>query len=160
MIKFILMAVVLLTTELKSFAQSNRTDNSENKGIRFEQDLSWEQIKAKAKGENKYIFIDVYATWCGPCKMMDRDVYPNDIVGAVVNDQFISVKIQMDRTAYDNELVKRRYADARSLVIPVISSLLLMGNWCLRILVIKDLLILSIWYKKLLIRTHWNITHD
>lgn len=85
------------------------------KGIHFENSLSWEQIKAKAKSEKKYIFVDAYTTWCGPCKMMDRDVYPNDTVGRVVNEKFISVKVQMDSTGKDNAAVKKWYMDARYL---------------------------------------------
>lgn len=83
-----------------------------NKGIRFERDLSWEQVKAKAKAENKFIFVDAYTTWCGPCKMMDKDVFPNDTVGDFMNKRFISVKVQMDRTGRDNEQVKSWYAAA------------------------------------------------
>ncbi len=84
-------------------------------GIKFEQGLSWEQVKAKAKAENKYIFMDVFATWCGPCKQMDAEVYPDDILGAYMNDKFISVKVQMDSTGKDNEQVRQWYADARAI---------------------------------------------
>lgn len=84
-------------------------------GIKWTQGLTWEQVKEKAKQENKYIFIDAYATWCGPCKTMDKLVYPNDTVGDFFNDKFISVKVQMDKTAKDDEQVKRWYADAASI---------------------------------------------
>ncbi len=33
-----------------------------------------EEAKAIAKKTNKKIFVDFMATWCGPCKMLDRDV--------------------------------------------------------------------------------------
>jgi len=82
------------------------------RGIRFEQNLSWEQVKEKAKSENKYIFLDVYATWCGPCRVMDRDIYSNDSVGNMMNSKLISVKVQVDSTKKDNEYVKKWYADA------------------------------------------------
>lgn len=84
-------------------------------GIRFEHSVSWEQVKAKAKAEGKYIFMDVYTTWCAPCKMMDKEVYPNDTVGSYMNERFISIKVQMDSTGKDNEQVKRWYDDARSI---------------------------------------------
>ena len=38
--------------------------------ISFEKKATWEEVLAKAKEENKLIFVDVYATWCGPCKMI------------------------------------------------------------------------------------------
>ena len=40
----------------------------ENKGIRFDKSMSWEEVVKKATRENKYIFMDVMATWCGPCQ--------------------------------------------------------------------------------------------
>ncbi len=87
----------------------------EERGINFVQNLSWSQVKEKAKAENKYIFVDCFATWCGPCKMMDRDVYPSDKVGEFFNKNFISVKVQMDKTRQDDEHVKSWYQDAETI---------------------------------------------
>lgn len=78
-------------------------------GIDWERGLSWEQVKQKAKQENKLIFIDAYATWCGPCKEMDKKVYPDMVVGEVVNPKFVSIKLQMDKTPNDNEETKKWY---------------------------------------------------
>ena len=83
-----------------------------NKGIKFEEGLTWQQIKAKALAEMKYIFMDCYATWCGPCKAMDKDVYPSEKVGEYFNDRFIAVKVQMDSTKQDNVMIQQWYADA------------------------------------------------
>ena len=84
-------------------------------GIRFEQGLSWQQIKEKASKEHKYIFVDCYATWCGPCKLMDKQVYTDTTVGSIVNQLFISVKVQMDSTKRDDPFVRRWYTDRRLL---------------------------------------------
>lgn len=81
-------------------------------GIRFEQGLSWQLVKAKAKAENKYIFVDCYATWCGPCKRMENEVYTKESVGNYLNGKFISIKIQMDTTNKDDEFVQKWYNDA------------------------------------------------
>ena len=37
-------------------------------GINFLHAANWQDVLAKAKAENKYIFMDAYTTWCGPCK--------------------------------------------------------------------------------------------
>ncbi|MBO9636458.1 MAG: thioredoxin family protein, partial [Chitinophagaceae bacterium] len=83
--------------------------------VKFESSLNWEQMKAKAKKENKLIFLDIIATWCGPCKMMDKDVYANDTVGDYLNSKFLSVKIQMDKTDKDDETVRMNYGLADQL---------------------------------------------
>jgi thioredoxin-related protein len=72
----------------------------------------WEEVKTMAKMQNKFIFIDVYATWCGPCKLMDKNVYVNDTVKQVLNKDFISIKVQMDSSVNDDEYIKTWYSDA------------------------------------------------
>lgn len=81
-------------------------------GVQFEQNLSWQQILDKAKRENKYIFVDCFATWCVPCKKMDQEIYPSEKVGKYMNDKFISVKLQMDTSKNDNDSIRSRYATA------------------------------------------------
>lgn len=100
--------MVLLIAPLMLKAQTDST----YKGIQWVTALSWDQIKQKAKQENKYIFVDCYATWCVPCKLMDRDVYSNWRIGLEMNDKFISLKVQMDTTVNDNATTKNWYQDA------------------------------------------------
>jgi len=88
--------------------------NAQDDGIRFEGNLSWQEIKAKAKAENKFIFVDCYATWCGPCKWMDKNVYPKDTVGRYVNAQFISLKVQMDTSISDDVFITNWYPTAHA----------------------------------------------
>ena len=81
---------------------------AQDKGIRFEHNLTWSDIAAKAKAEKKYIFVDCYTTWCGPCKYMTKNIFPLQEVGDFFNQAFINVKYQMDSTAKDDEEVKRK----------------------------------------------------
>ena len=85
-------------------------------GIRFEDQLNWQQIREKARTEHKYIFVDCYATWCGPCKWMDKSIYPQESVGTYFNSNFINVKIQQDRTTSDADVVRSRYDDAALII--------------------------------------------
>jgi thioredoxin-related protein len=86
--------------------------HGQEKEIRFEQGLSWQQVLAKAKAEHKYIFVDCYATWCVPCKWMDANVYNKGDVGEVYNKEFIAVRLQMDKTKADNDSIKKWYGTA------------------------------------------------
>jgi len=87
----------------------------QEKGIKFETGLSWTQIKEKAKKEKKYIFLDAFTTWCGPCKMMSKDIFPQDSVGLFFNNNYINVAAQFDVTKKDNQEVKNWYQDVVAL---------------------------------------------
>ncbi|ASW72961.1 thiol:disulfide interchange protein [Chryseobacterium piperi] len=65
-------------------------------GIKFE-DTSFASVVAKAKKENKLIFIDAYASWCGPCKLMVKNIFPLKNVGDYYNSHFINAKIDMEK---------------------------------------------------------------
>jgi thioredoxin-related protein len=100
------------------FAGNAKTENKyqiQSKGIQWTSGLSWEELKKKAHDENKYIFLDCYATWCQPCKAMDKQVYPNDTIGNLMNSKFICVKIQIDSTTNDNEEIRKWYATVKSI---------------------------------------------
>ncbi|MEN5058789.1 thioredoxin family protein [Sphingobacterium kitahiroshimense] len=84
----------------------------QEKGITFEHGLNWSQIKEKAKKENKFIFVDLFTTWCGPCKYMSASVFPQTKVGDFFNSKFVNAKIQMDKTDKDSEEVKAWYEEA------------------------------------------------
>ncbi|MDP4260486.1 MAG: thioredoxin family protein [Bacteroidota bacterium] len=86
-------------------------------GILFERRFAWDALVAKAKAEKKCIFIDCYASWCQPCRRMDTEVYPQFRVGNLMNERFISAKVQMDTTNKDNDDVKASYFDAHELAI-------------------------------------------
>ncbi len=75
--------------------------------MKFERGLSWQQVKEKAKSQNKYIFIDCYTTWCSPCKAMDKDVFSDKSVADLFNDKFVSFKLQMDKSDKDDDEVKK-----------------------------------------------------
>ncbi|RXF68645.1 thioredoxin family protein [Arcticibacter tournemirensis] len=81
-------------------------------GIDFVKGLTWAQIKEKAKTENRYIFVDVFTTWCVPCIKMDKEVFTQKKVGDFFNKNFINVKVQADKGKNDSDPVKRWYSDA------------------------------------------------
>lgn len=58
---------------------------------------SFEEALAEAKKHDKVIFVDAYAVWCGPCKRMAKNVFPDETVGAFYNKYFINIKMDMER---------------------------------------------------------------
>ncbi|MFN0254985.1 thioredoxin family protein [Pedobacter ureilyticus] len=65
--------------------------------IKFLENPIWTSVLEKAKKENKIIFLDAYATWCGPCKQMDAETYTNQAVADFYNANFINVKYDMEK---------------------------------------------------------------
>lgn len=65
-------------------------------GIRFDHG-SWSEVLARAKEEGKLVFVDVYTSWCGPCKQMVAETFPRADVGKVFNASFINYEIDAEK---------------------------------------------------------------
>ncbi|MCD0488623.1 thioredoxin family protein [Pedobacter sp. MC2016-14] len=104
--KYLFLILLLLSVLISANAQ----------GVNFDHTLNWEQVKAKAKAENKYIFADCYGSYCAPCIKMLKDVFPRKEMGDFFNDKFICLKLQLDRTSKDDEYVKMWYNDVEMIV--------------------------------------------
>lgn len=89
--------------------------HAQSEGIAFEKGLSWAEVVAKAKAQNKYIFVDCWASWCGPCKWMDKNIFPKKAVGDFMNAHFISFAVQMDAPAGNTDEAKQRYQRAQEM---------------------------------------------
>lgn len=61
------------------------------------QDIPFKDLVAKAKKENKIVFIDAYASWCGPCKMMEKNVFTQKSVGDYFNSSFVNARFDMEK---------------------------------------------------------------
>jgi thiol-disulfide isomerase/thioredoxin len=57
----------------------------------------WSEALAKAKTEDRLIFVDAFASWCGPCKRMAAETFTNGKVGEFFNSNFICLKIDMEK---------------------------------------------------------------
>jgi len=64
-------------------------------GIDFNH-ISLDEALEKAKQEDKLIFIDFYTQWCGPCKMLAKNVFTHEKVGQLYNMQFINIKLDAE----------------------------------------------------------------
>ena len=89
---------------------------AQDKGVQFDHQSSWSAIQARARAEHKYIFMDCFTTWCGPCRFMSTTIFPQEEAGNYFNDKFVSVKVQLDTTAKDDAHVRSWYADAHNIM--------------------------------------------
>ena len=92
----LLLTLPLLLIQCKS-KKGTTTTSSRTKGVQFEKTDKLSDVTGQAKQEGKLIFVDLYATWCQPCKMMDKDVFTDRQIGKLFNENFINLKIDGEK---------------------------------------------------------------
>ena len=86
---------VLMAKARTSLAvDQQKTANS--RSISFTKD-SWAALLAKAKKENKLIFLDAHTEWCRPCIMMAKNVFTLNNVADFYNKNFINTEMDMEK---------------------------------------------------------------
>lgn len=84
--KYLLVLALMLATIVSATAKG---------GVEFREGTLDEMV-AKAAAENKYLFVELFATWCGPCRVMERTL-ATDEAGAYMNPRFVSVRYDVDK---------------------------------------------------------------
>lgn len=96
---FVLMAMLVIAcipnSEKKGAAVADTNVNSD-KGIQFVES-NWAKALQEAKKQNKLIFLDAYTTWCGPCRMLKKNTFPNEAAGEFFNTNFINIALDMEK---------------------------------------------------------------
>lgn len=58
--------------------------------------MPYDEALKTAQDKPRLIFVDMYAEWCVPCRVMDKNVYGNPTVAALLNTRFYPVKLDTD----------------------------------------------------------------
>ncbi len=75
----------------------------------FMENESWSAVKSKAVKENRMIFMDCYTSWCGPCKGLAQNVFPQPKVGEFLNSNFVCCKYDMEKG--EGVMLYKKYKD-------------------------------------------------
>jgi thiol-disulfide isomerase/thioredoxin len=67
------------------------------------------QAKKIAANDHKLIFIDVYTTWCGPCKILERDAFGDENIAELMNAFFVNLRADAEAGGKD---IAREYSVA------------------------------------------------
>jgi thiol:disulfide interchange protein len=94
---FASVCVFLLLSLILPFSVNAQTKPAdENKQIVFIEN-DWNEALKQAAAQKKYVFVDAYATWCGPCKMLKATTFKNKKAAEFYNKNFINISIDMEK---------------------------------------------------------------
>ncbi|MDB5153869.1 MAG: thioredoxin domain protein [Mucilaginibacter sp.] len=89
----LLVAICCLIVGGTAMAQNKRAAKEK---INFT-DEKWADVLKLAKQKGQAIFVDAYASWCGPCKDLKAQTFTNAKVAAYFNAHFINVSLDMEK---------------------------------------------------------------
>ena len=92
--------IVLLTALLMSLSVFSQ-------GIEFQQ-KSYAEVLKMAQKEKKLVFIDIYTSWCGPCKHMAKEIFPQVASGDFFNAHFLNLQLDAEKSE-DGKMIAQKF---------------------------------------------------
>jgi len=78
--------------------------------------LAFDAAAEKASKQNKHLIVDIYTSWCGWCRVMERETYGNAEVASFLTDNFVLAKVNGESSAKvhwkGQEFTERQFARA------------------------------------------------
>ncbi|MBT2623454.1 MULTISPECIES: thioredoxin family protein [Chryseobacterium] len=87
----------LMLTSLHVQAQQKAAKNMIQKEEISFKNSSWKEVTAEAMKSGKYIFVDAYTSWCGPCKLLKSTTFKDKTAAAYFNKNFINYTVDMEK---------------------------------------------------------------
>ena len=95
MLKSNLFAAFLIMLSINVFAGNTPVKKDGTTGIQFFNG-TFKEALAKAKKENKMVMMDCYTTWCGPCKMLKKQVFVDKALGDYMNEKYVCIAMDYE----------------------------------------------------------------
>ena len=98
--------ILIIAFLFYNYAKSQRPIFAKQFPTKFEE-TSFETVLAKAKKENKKVFIDFYASWCPPCLAFANNILTDTLVGENMNKAFVNVKYDAENG--EGKIIAKKY---------------------------------------------------
>lgn len=95
-----ILIVLLFAITIQTTAQNNSIEFS-NKSV--------PELIKDAQDFNKLIFIDMTATWCKPCKEMEKTTFTDKSVINYFSQNFLSKKIDIDKNLKETDSISSKF---------------------------------------------------
>lgn len=97
----ILMGLGLIALLLAGCKSSNKTAKAEtpvySNSVNFVKSDRLSKILEKASRTDQIVFMDIYTTWCAPCKLMDEYVFTDPDTKKFMDENFINYKVDAEK---------------------------------------------------------------
>jgi thioredoxin 1 len=84
----------IMALPICSYAQDKAQSNPHS--ILFTSGTFNDALK-KAAAQHKFVFVDAYASWCGPCQMLKLTTFRNKKAAEFYNANFVNISIDMEK---------------------------------------------------------------
>lgn len=91
-----LLIVLCLLIGTMAFANAKADGKPMSPSQRMVRWMNYDEALTKAADNPRLIFVDLYADWCIPCHVMDKNVYTDPTVASLLNIRFYPVKLDVD----------------------------------------------------------------
>jgi thioredoxin 1 len=95
LLKFSVFIIAVIITASCNVSSKSK-EKSSAPGIQFIED-DWTLALKKAQAQNKLVLVDIYAAWCGPCKMLKQYTFTDSSVGDFFNKNFVNISIDGEK---------------------------------------------------------------
>jgi len=90
---FLIAMKILRRTFLLPLVLLSISINGQVEFIEVETADEMKAVQKRASDQMLMLFVDVYADWCGPCKMMDSEGFSDPAVSEYMSDHYLGVKV-------------------------------------------------------------------
>lgn len=105
---FIALSIASIIVITQSFVNGLSNSSDEKGPVKW---YSFSEAVELQKTTPKPIMVDVYTQWCGPCKMMSKNTFGNEIIAKYLNENFYPVKFDaetFDSVAFNGYVFKNQ----------------------------------------------------